>query len=90
MLAGMSEKQLPEPRVRVFTTKGLLADGKSAGQIKTLVSNGLLVPIGRGVYVPRAVAREFATVQQCDHVFRAAAVVAHNGPTCAVSHETAA
>jgi predicted transcriptional regulator of viral defense system len=86
----MTEKQASEPHVRFFTTERLRAGGKSSAQIATLVRNGALVPIGRGIFVPRTVAQEFATVPHGDHVLRAAAAVAHNGPACAVSHESAA
>jgi predicted transcriptional regulator of viral defense system len=86
----MSEKQAAEPRVKFFTTERLRASGKSHGQIATLVRNGVLVPIGRGIYVTHAVARDFATVPHGDHVLRAAAAVIHNGPGCAVSHQSAA
>jgi len=86
----MSEKEATEPRVKVFTAGRLRAQGKSSGQIATMVRNGVLVPIGRGIYVSAAVAREFATVPHYDHVLRAAAAVAHNEPACAVSHQSAA
>lgn len=86
----MSEKRAIESQVKFFTTERLRAGGKSSGQITTLVRNGVLVPVGRGVYVPRAVAREFETIPHGDHVLRAAAVVAHNGPACAISHQSAA
>ncbi len=86
----MSEKQAAEPQVRFFTTEGLRTGGKSSGQVATLVRNGVLVAIGRGIYVPRAVAREFATVPRGDHVLRAATAVAHNRPACAISHQSAA
>ncbi|MBO0835276.1 MAG: DUF559 domain-containing protein [Actinobacteria bacterium] len=86
----MSEKQPAEPRVRFCTAERLRADGKSPGQIDTLLRNGTLVAIGRGIYVPKVVAREFAALPHGEQVLRAAAAVAHNGPACAISHESAA
>jgi predicted transcriptional regulator of viral defense system len=86
----MSERKATEPQLRFFTTDQLRAGGKSSGQIATLIRNGLFVPIGRGIYVSRAVAKEFATVPHGDHVLRAATDVARNRPACAVSHESAA
>jgi predicted transcriptional regulator of viral defense system len=86
----MSETKAREPHVKFFTTEQLRAGGRSSGQIATLVRNAVLVPIGRGIYVTQAVAREFTTIPHGNHVLRAATAVARNGPDCAVSHESAA
>jgi predicted transcriptional regulator of viral defense system len=86
----MSEKQVAEPQFRFFTSERLRAGAKSSAQIATMIRNGALVPIGRGVYVSPAVAREFAAVLHGDHILRAAAALVRNGPACAVSHQSAA
>ncbi len=86
----MTEVQSSEPRVTFFTTARMRAAGNSPGQIGTRVRHGLLVPIGRGIYVSRTVAKQFAGVPNGDHVLRAAAALAHSGRDCAVSHQSAA
>jgi hypothetical protein len=90
ILPAMSEKQVAEPQFRFFTSERLRAGAKSSAQIATMIRNGALVPIGRGVYVSPAVAREFAAVLHGDHILRAAAALVRNGPACAVSHQSAA
>jgi len=90
MLATMTETPSFEPRVKFFTAAGMRASGKSAGQVGTLIRNGVLVSIGRGIYVPAAVARQFASVPNGDHVLRAATALVHNGTGCTVSHQSAA
>lgn len=86
----MSESQPAEPRIRLFTAARLRANGRSAGQIRTLVRRGTLLPIGRGVYVSQNVAREIAAVPNSAHLLRAAAALALNGRNCVVSHQSAA
>jgi hypothetical protein len=84
------ESQSSEPSVTFVTAGRMRANGKSGTQIGTLIRNGVLIPVGRGIYVSRAVARQFSAVPNGDHVLRAAAAVVHNGPDCAVSHQSAA
>lgn len=86
----MSDSQTFEPAIKLITAAKLLADGRSREQIRTLVRHGVLVPIGRGSYVKPSVAREFNVLPNGDHMLRAAAALAHNGPSCAVSHRSAA
>jgi predicted transcriptional regulator of viral defense system len=76
--------------VKFFTTGRLRAHGKSPGQIRTMIRNGVLVPIGRGIYVPGSVARQFAAVPHGEHVLRVAATLLRNGRDCAASHQSAA
>jgi len=86
----MSDNQIPEPTIKLIPVAALLADGRSREQVRTLVRHGVLVSIGRGLYVKRPVAREFKALPNGDHMLRAAAAVAHKGPSCAVSHRSAA
>jgi hypothetical protein len=79
-----------EPSVRLFTTEGLRASGKSPAQIRTMIRNGVVVPIGRGCYVPSAVANQFAVAPNADHALRVAAALVRNGRSCAASHQSAA
>jgi hypothetical protein len=90
ILAAMSENDAPEPQIRLISAASLRAAGRSAGQVRTLVRHGAIVPIGRGLYVPRTVSRQFATVPNSDQVLRAAAALADNGPESVISHTSAA
>jgi predicted transcriptional regulator of viral defense system len=90
ILAAMSDIQPPEPQIRLISAASLRAAGQSAGQVRTLVRRGAIVPIGRGRYVSRTVSRQFETVPHSDHVLRAAAALADNGPAGVISHASAA
>ncbi len=90
ILAGMSDNEAAEPRVRLISAASFRATGQSAGQVRTLVRHGAIVPVGRGRYVSRAVSRQFATVPNSDHVLRSAAALADNGPESVISHISAA
>ena len=74
----------------MFTSQQLRAGGRSPTQIRTLVSAGRLVAIGRGVYVTKALANDFASVPHGKHVLRAAAAIWLGEPGCVLSHQTAA
>ncbi len=104
ILAGMKEQQprefrsatsrvpsrAPEPVLKVFTSRRLRAGGRSPAQIRTMLSAGRLVAIGRGVYVTKALASEFADVPHGEHILTAAAALWLGGPGCVLSHRTAA
>jgi len=62
----------------------------SKEQIRARVRKGELVVIGRGVYVPRAIARSFDAVPHSTHVLRAAGAVVLAGRGSVVSHRSAA
>jgi Protein of unknown function (DUF559) len=55
-----------------------------------MVGAGRLVAIGRGVYVTRALAREFADVPNGEHILTAAGAMWLGGPGCVLSHQSAA
>jgi hypothetical protein len=55
-----------------------------------MVSRGTLVAVGRGVYVTRALATQFADVAHGAHIMKAAAAIVLGGPGCVVSHQSAA
>jgi hypothetical protein len=80
----------PEPVIKVFTSQRLRAGGRSLTQIRTLLSAGRLVAIGRGVYVTKALAGEFADVPHGEHILTAAAAIWLGGPGCVLSHQSAA
>jgi hypothetical protein len=90
ILAAMSDNETTEPRIKLISAARLRAGGRSAGQVRTLVRQGAIVPIGRGLYVSRTVSRQFATVPHSDHVLRSAAALADNGPESVISHTSAA
>jgi len=79
-----------DPLIKVFTSRRLRAGGRSPTQIRTLVSAGRLVAIGRGVYVTKALASEFADVPHGQHILMAAGAIWLGGPGCVLSHQTAA
>lgn len=80
----------PDAVIKVFTSQRLRAGGRSPTQIRTLVSAGRLVAIGRGVYVTRALASEFAGVPSGKHILTAAGAIWLGGPGCVLSHQSAA
>jgi predicted transcriptional regulator of viral defense system len=86
----MSDNESAGPQIRMISAASLRATGQSAGQVRTLVRHGAIVPIGRGRYVSKAVSRQFATVPHSDHVLRCAAALADNGPEGVISHASAA
>jgi Protein of unknown function (DUF559) len=104
ILAGMKEQRsaesrppvssrqsgTPNPVIKVFTSQRLRAGGRSDAQIRTLVSAGRLVAIGRGIYVTRALAREFADVPSGAHILTAAGAIWLAGPGSVLSHQSAA
>jgi hypothetical protein len=74
----------------VLTTRELVAAGMSAARLRTLVRDGRLARVCRGVYAP---AQAVAAASGADHgweILRAAAAVAVSGQQAAGSHEWAA
>ena len=55
-----------------------------------MVRRGVLLRIGRGIYVRAAVARQFSGVPHADHLLRAAAAVIQTGSGAVISHRSAA
>jgi hypothetical protein len=71
------------------TTAELLAAGKSAQQLETLVARGALILVRRGVYARADMAAEVRARTSGAHLLQAAAALATSGPAAA-SHQTAA
>ncbi len=71
------------------TTASLLAAGKSAKQIETLVRRGEFIQVRRGVYARADMAAELRVRADGEHLLQAAAALATTGPAAA-SHQTAA
>jgi Protein of unknown function (DUF559)/Transcriptional regulator, AbiEi antitoxin len=88
--ASQVPSRTADPVIKVFTSRRLRAGGRSPTQIRTLVSAGRLVAIGRGVYVTKALASEFADMPHGQHILRAAAAIWLGGPGCVLSHQSAA
>lgn len=86
----MSDNKPAERQIRVISAASLRVAGQSAGQVRTLVRHGVIVPIARGRYVSGTVSRQFATVPNSDRVLRSAAALADNGPSSVISHTSAA
>lgn len=74
----------------MVTTASLRASGSSPRRIRTLVRRGVLVRIGRGVYVRAETAKAVAARRDGDHVLRAAAAAVQAGRGAVVSHRSAA
>jgi hypothetical protein len=73
----------------IRTTAELLREGKSAAQIKTLVRQGVLIQVRRGVYARASMAADVATRPDGGHLLQTAAALATIGPAVA-SHQSAA
>lgn len=73
----------------IRTTAELRRQGKSAAQINTLVRQGALVQVRRGVYARADMASELGTRPNGGHLLQTAAVLATLGPAVA-SHQSAA
>lgn len=84
---------IPGPFFRIAdiaTTAELLAAGLSADQIRTRVSRGELLAIGRGAYASGPRARELLKLAGGADLLRVAAAAAVLGPEAVVSHQSAA
>ena len=84
---------IPRPFFRIAdiaTTAELLAAGLSADQIRTRVSRGELLAIGRGAYASGPRARELLKLAGGEELLRVAAAAAVIGTEAVVSHESAA
>src|SRR5215469_1657634 len=88
----MSALKLPEMRriASIATTAELLAAGHSERQIETLVRNGALIRIGRGVYADGARGREILKLKDGHQLLGLAAALAVVGPSSVASHQSAA
>ncbi len=73
----------------IRTTSELLAEGKSATQIDTLVRRGALIRVRRGVYARADLAAQVADHPRGRHLLKIAAALATSGPAVA-SHQSAA
>jgi len=73
----------------IRTTAELMREGNSAAQINTLVRQGVLIQVRRGVYARAAMAAQLLTEPGGDHLLQTAAALATLGPAVA-SHESAA
>jgi very-short-patch-repair endonuclease/predicted transcriptional regulator of viral defense system len=92
ILGVMRSGYVPETGrlANIATTTDLLARGFSAAQIRTGVSRGELIRLGRGVYAPAKVVRSVSPTGRGELALRAAAALAGLGPQAVASHETAA
>jgi hypothetical protein len=87
---GTEEPLLARRLAGIMTTDELLAAGRSANQIRTLVRRGTLMPLGRGVFADAAKAAAFLGTGGDMEVLRLAAALAVLGPGAVVSHQSAA
>jgi hypothetical protein len=76
--------------VGIATTAGLLASGTSASQIRAMTRNGLLIPLGRGVYARAQVASKYLSLDGGERLLRTFAALAVSGPDVVISHQSAA
>ena len=90
ILTRVTGKESSEPQIRVVTAAQLRAQGRSPAQIRALVRRGVLSAIGHGIYVPGAVASQFARMDHGEYWLRAAAALVSTGKGAALSHVTAA
>jgi hypothetical protein len=74
----------------VVTTAELIARGLSEGRIRSLVRQGVLSPVGHGVYVRAALAAKVAGSRAAQHALQVASVLAVGPPGAAGSHQSAA
>jgi predicted transcriptional regulator of viral defense system len=81
---------VPRRPAGILTTAELVAAGKSAGQIRRLVSKGALIPVGRGVYARAALARSYCTRSERDRAMRVAGAQVLAGSGAVASHQSAA
>jgi len=68
----------------------LLASGLSRRRIRTLVQQGDLISLARGVYTTAELSDRMSTLPDSDTAMRAMAALATVGPGSVVSHQTAA
>jgi len=91
ILGHMSLVNLPDGwrLAGIRTTAELLRAGRSATQITTMVRQGVLIQVRRGVYARAEMAADLATRPGGPHLLRTAATLATLGPAAA-SHQSAA
>ena len=85
----MNRPEFPQ-KLPLVTTATLRDSGRSREQVRTLVRRGVLVRIGRGVYVRAVTATAFTALPGGEHVLRAAATVVRAGRGAVLSHRSAA
>ncbi len=92
MLAPMEHVDLPQTGrfANIVTTAELLSAGISPARLRTLIKQGQLWQVARGLYVPASLAESLRQRSGFRLALRAAAVVAPLGPDAVVSHHTAA
>jgi hypothetical protein len=92
ILIGMSPSPLPDmTRLPVvITTAELTAALNSPAQIRTLVRQGTLTRVGRGVFIRAALAGQLLNRRDGEHILQAAAALAAIEPGAVASHRTAA
>ena len=92
IMSGMNGDQLPEcgRLVGIMTTAELHASGLTKTRIQTLVSRGLLRPVGRGLYARGERVRALAAFPDGERTIRVAAALVRVGPGTVVSHHDAA
>lgn len=74
----------------IVTTAALLAEGNSERRIRTLTTNGVLIPVRRGAYIHAPRARQFLRIEGGEDLLRAAAALAVTGHSAVLSHQSAA
>lgn len=75
----------------VMTTANLLGQGLSEGRIRSLVRQGVLSPVGHGVYVRAELAARVAgSTNVVQHALQVASVLAVGAPGAVGSHQSAA
>src|SRR4029077_14503677 len=72
------------------TYADLLASGLTRARIRTMVSQGELISLARGVYITAELAHRMRILPERDTATRAMAALATLGPGTVVSHHTAA
>jgi hypothetical protein len=74
----------------IVTTAQLLAAGTTRRQIRTLVSNGALIPAWRGAYACAPRGQHYLRSDAGQELTRLAAAAAVTGPGTVISHQSAA
>jgi predicted transcriptional regulator of viral defense system len=92
IIGAMTASELPSKGrlAGIVTTAELVAAGRSKGQIQTLVRQGTLMPVIRGVYARASQARKVQALPAGAYLIRAAAALAATKPGAVVSHQSAA
>jgi hypothetical protein len=88
----MKQRQLPDSSrlAGLVTTREAEAAGLTANDLRILAANGVLTPIGRGIYAHADRASKLNATATGRNALKIAAAVAIAGPQSAGSHESAA